>query len=303
MNNGIHAIIETPEVSKDLTLNQSAWRSDNSFGEKLKIEQQKLEESRLKTNSITWAAVQSVFNAVPLEFEFNISSMENNFNTSMEQPTNKIEGTAKQNGLSNQNNGNERNATENQSFISAVPQTSKQDSILNKLLTQNMYFAPNIEVVVPFSKFAEAARSSLKLDLDPIIESISKFMKISKVSGKTAIELSLKPENLGNILLNISSKNGVVSVEILASEEVKQILEANLLDLKEALAQANINLGSLNVSTGGDQDKEEMLEERTSISLLNLFSPVETEEVTKLQEGSIDRLFALLNELNIYSKA
>jgi len=304
MNKGIYAI-NLSEVSKDLNLRQSYCQRDPSFDEKLTIEEKKLEERAKILNSFSWGAVQSIFNVVPLEFDFNINiaSIENNFNHNVNHTGNKIEQTAEQENLSNWHKSQNGETAKTQILASHSPQTMEQNIILNDLLSSNDYFIGDLQIFMPFNKIAEAIKteSMSKLDLDPIIESISKHIKLIKAGGKTTIELALKPEYLGKLLLNISSKNGIVSIEIIASKETKEIMEKNLSTLKQALSQANINIGNLEVSTKGSSEDRENLSFQP-VAFLNFGSTSKVLEQNKIEDRSLERLFTLLNELRIYSK-
>lgn len=305
MNNVLPAI-NSSEVSKDLSLKQTSYGENSSFDEKLSIEEKKLEERTRTLNPFSWGTVQSIFNFVPLEFDFNlnIASIENNFDRRSYHSNGKTAETIRMSNLSSKNGSPKGEAFGDRALISNNQQAAGKNIILNEFLSNSSYFAPNMEIIMPFSKIAEAikARSMLQLDLDPIIESISKYVKLIKAGGKTTIELTLKPEHLGNLILNISSKNGVVSVEIIASKETQDLMEANLGSLKEALAGANINIGNLEVSTNGRSKERENDPELQPVSLLSFNNNLKLPEDNKIEDLALDRLFTLLNELSIYSK-
>ncbi len=304
MNQGTPAI-NFGQVSKDQGLSENSWNRDNSFQEKLNVEEKRLEERQKTLNSFNFGAIQSIFNVIPLEFDFNMNmaSIENNFNKESFSTKTEVKALAKQSSFSNGNNPTKNGASEIHLLRASNQQAAEQNAMLNKFFLNNN-LVPNTEILMPFSKIAEGtkASSTTKIELEPLIENISKYAKVIKANGRTTIELSLKPEDLGNILLNISSKNGIVSVEIVASRETKDILDANLLALKDALTQANINVGNLDVSAKGSQEGRENSNGMESIAFLNPGSLLKAPDELKFEQGSLDTLFTLLNKLNIYSK-
>jgi hypothetical protein len=62
--------------------------------------------------------------------------------------------------------------------------------------------------------------------------------------------LCLKPEHLGNALLNITAKDGVITIGIIAEPKTKELIEENLAQLTAAIKDANINLGGVSVGVG-----------------------------------------------------
>lgn len=134
------------------------------------------------------------------------------------------------------------------SASSTTERTESQQEILARLLA---YFK-NAWIPFPITDL------SLKLDslrirpeaseiADKIVESASML----KVNGKAELVLNLKPQWLGDLKMNISSENGTLTIQIFANERTKDLIESQLEELKQMLAEAKLDIGSLNVSVGG----------------------------------------------------
>ncbi len=90
-----------------------------------------------------------------------------------------------------------------------------------------------------------------KPDIGEIAQKIIENANLIKVNGKTELVLNLKPQWLGELKMTISSDNGTLTIQIFANGRTKELIESQLEELKNLLAGANLNIGSLNVSVGG----------------------------------------------------
>lgn len=68
--------------------------------------------------------------------------------------------------------------------------------------------------------------------------------------------MRLDPPHLGTVHMSVISTGGAVTAVLqTSSEAAKQILDANVASLREALANSGINIDSINVSVGGGPDQ------------------------------------------------
>lgn len=87
--------------------------------------------------------------------------------------------------------------------------------------------------------------------VDPIslLEQITQNLKVTLQNDATTMEMQLNPENLGKVFLQVSSKQGVVSAQIAASNEtVKEILETQMADLRQNLSQQGVKVDAIEVT-------------------------------------------------------
>lgn len=83
-------------------------------------------------------------------------------------------------------------------------------------------------------------------------------LQINPTENGQQIMLRLRPEELGNVNLRISVDKGILMAEFqVESQVVKETLESNLSDLKQALAQKGYSIEGMQVSVGQDQTEQQ----------------------------------------------
>lgn len=97
-----------------------------------------------------------------------------------------------------------------------------------------------------------------------IIHQINDYLKQNQSFKLTQMEIQLNPENLGNVLINVSTKAGVVSATIqVQNETVKQVMENQMVQLKDSMNQQGIKVEAVEV-TIESHEFERNLDERGS---------------------------------------
>jgi hypothetical protein len=119
--------------------------------------------------------------------------------------------------------------------------------ILQELLAKNGWLAPNLEASPLFFQAQLEGKLLSKLDLQFLVDQILTQVKLIKGKGKTELMLGLKPENLGEILLTLTSKSGMISIQIQAPEETRKLLEELRQELELALKKSNVNLAEIKI--------------------------------------------------------
>lgn len=91
-------------------------------------------------------------------------------------------------------------------------------------------------------------------------ELFSQIVEQAKVminNGGSEMEVSLKPEHLGRLQLKVTIENEVVTAKFVAeSQQVKEIIESNLGQLRRSLQENGIQVDMLMVSVGYQQSNE-----------------------------------------------
>lgn len=131
--------------------------------------------------------------------------------------------------------------------IAAYPSARSAQSILQDLLMKTGWLAPNLEASPQFYLAQLEGKLLNKLDLQFLVDQILSQVKLVKEKGKVELSVGLKPENLGEILLILTSKSGMVSIQIQAPEETRKLIEAQLKELELALKKAKVNLAEIKV--------------------------------------------------------
>lgn len=108
----------------------------------------------------------------------------------------------------------------------------------------------DVQMPVDVKVFEKAADFAGRVKESIVIKQVVQNIQSSvQVSGKTEIKMFLRPENMGPVIIRIDSSDKVISGRIeVASTDVKDILKANLPELKAALTSAGLNVSNLDVS-------------------------------------------------------
>ncbi len=118
---------------------------------------------------------------------------------------------------------------------------------LQDLLMKTGWLIPNLEAFPLFYQAQLEGKMLSKLDLQFLVDQILTQVKLIKEKGKTELALGMKPENLGEILLTLTSRSGVISIQIQASEEIRKLIEAERRQLELALKKAKVNLAEIKI--------------------------------------------------------
>lgn len=97
--------------------------------------------------------------------------------------------------------------------------------------------------------FENAAEVSAKAKESLIIRQITENIVVPKASQKTEVNISLKPENLGNVAVKLESEGRTIKVVIqVANSEVKETLKAGLAELRTSLENKGIEVANMNIT-------------------------------------------------------
>lgn len=100
----------------------------------------------------------------------------------------------------------------------------------------------------------DVQKSFVSSETTELINQIAENVKLSVSQSATSIEMQLNPENLGKVYVNLSSKEGVVSAQFFATNEiVREALEAQMVTLKENLNQAGVKVDAVEVTVSSHE--------------------------------------------------
>jgi Flagellar hook-length control protein len=99
---------------------------------------------------------------------------------------------------------------------------------------------------------AETAKASVNnVNKDDLFAQIVEKAKVSMNNGTGEMEVNLKPDHLGKLHLKVSVENQLVTAKFVAeSQQVKEIIETNLNQLRRNLQDTGIQVDQLMVSVG-----------------------------------------------------
>lgn len=93
-----------------------------------------------------------------------------------------------------------------------------------------------------------------QIDVNNIMSQIVEFSKVTVAEMETTLEMQLNPEQLGKIYMTVTSKDGVVSAQIMAQNEaVKEVLEAQLAELRQNMNDAGVKVEAVEVTVGSHE--------------------------------------------------
>lgn len=106
---------------------------------------------------------------------------------------------------------------------------------------------------------AEAQNLKQTADTESIMKQIMDYMKIQVKADLTQMEIQLHPSSLGNINVQISSKEGVITAQFTAQNEgVKAALESQIVQLKENLSEQGLKVEAVEVTVASHQFERQM---------------------------------------------
>ena len=150
-----------------------------------------------------------------------------------------------------ENNQNQTNMSENHSEGNLMNQTEaevgqSEEANLNGGVVQEFaeQILTNIENAV-----TEITSTTETVDAEGIMRQIVNHVKVGVSSEVTTMELQLQPENLGKLDLQVALKDGELVAEFKTENEaVKNLIEGQLIHLKETLEQQGLKVSSVEVS-------------------------------------------------------
>jgi len=267
--------IATNESKTSLNGNSTtSTNSDSNFEEQLKTE-----EEKLKSKTALFAPggpLETLFASLSYHYDesLTLSKIESDFERPKYSPPPQTK-----NNLQSGTKLQEEN-------IAALPMSAKRYEIDPKVFQDLISRSLGAFNLIPlFLPLSENALFITKTNLGAVIDDIVKKVALMKDAKSSELLLSLKPEQLGEMLLKVSNKNGMISIHITANDETKKLLDLNLEGLKEALSNAQLNIGSVSVSVGQDNTPSKQPE---------LFSDLSTKISQTLLENNSQNMVNLL---------
>lgn len=96
-------------------------------------------------------------------------------------------------------------------------------------------------------------------DTEGIMRQIVDYMKVHVKADLTQMEIQLHPQSLGNINIQIASREGVISAQITAqNESVKAVIESQVMQLKENLNEQGLKVEAVEVTVASHQFERSM---------------------------------------------
>lgn len=154
-------------------------------------------------------------------------------------------------------------------------------------------------IQVQTAEVQQPAAYTQNIRVDEIMQQISEFARVHFAQDATSMEMQLNPENLGKLYIHVSTtKEGSVTAQIAASNEaVKELLQAQMADLKTTLNQQGVKVDAVEVTVAG-HEFERNLEQNASGEKRQAQQQeqLSTQRTRKLFRGELDELSGLMSE-------
>ena len=138
--------------------------------------------------------------------------------------------------------------------------------------------------------------SYFSADTAQIMEQIAEQIRIVVTPDTTSMEMQLNPENLGKMYLHISSEEGIVNAQFIATNEVvKEALESQIATLRENLTQAGVKVDAIEV-TIASHEFERNLEQNQKNPEEQMVQEEKQQRRRNLTADSLDELSGIMTE-------
>ena len=142
-------------------------------------------------------------------------------------------------------------AGKNMSEEIAESTVSDDDAVSGRQTNVQNNFIQNMEQAVTNVEQTQSARpNTVRMQqMVDIVNQVVEKIKVSLGTESTSMEMQLNPEHLGKVLLNVSSKNGMMTaVFSVQSEEAKAALESQMFTLRENLELRELKVDAVEVN-------------------------------------------------------
>ena len=132
-------------------------------------------------------------------------------------------------------------------IFEGLPLHSTQNSWLQDLLLKTGWLTPNLAAQPNFFQAFLDGKLQVKLDLQALVDEIAAKVKLVKSQEKAQFTLTLKPAELGEIILLLTAQAGQLSIQIQASAETKKLIADGRGELERALKKAGVTFDTIKI--------------------------------------------------------
>ena len=162
-------------------------------------------------------------------------------------------------------------------------------------------FAQNVmeQLKTAVSKLTEPQTVSYTSDTQSIMDQMQEALKLTMKDDSTEMEMQLHPASLGNVHVQVASRDGVITASFTTQNEtVKAALESQIVTLKENLNEQGIKVEAVevtvashaferNLSDEGNTSKEQQNGKRKTVRRINLAELSDDFDETQMEEQDI----------------
>lgn len=141
------------------------------------------------------------------------------------------------------------------------------------------------------------------IDKKDLIQQIVDKVKIDLSESKNEIRIKLKPEALGEMTMNIEVVKGEIVAKIMVdTQRTKEIIETNLIQLKEGIKDTALEIKTFEVFVGSGSDFDKHNSNQFNLKHNNKKIKIKAENnktVTNYEENSLENK---INSIGLYSE-
>lgn len=173
-------------------------------------------------------------------------------------------------------------------------------------------FAPRQEGVIDNLTEKVVINEKTVVDTESILRQIQNQFKVSTTLENTKMEFQLNPENLGKLTIQLASKDGVITAQITAQNNVvKEVIESQILQLRENMNNQGLKVEAVEVTveshefernleqgnSNTNQDQYEQQQKKTR-RLINFNDPETLEDLSQEETLIANMMIGDGNSLN-----
>jgi flagellar hook-length control protein FliK len=260
----VESILDSEIIIEKSNLNTTEELYDNSLGEivdeSLILVNQDADNGTVKLSTLKEVKLREQVNPeelkvvqMPIE-QKKLEKMEETEEPFISEEVNVVDNkdsTIKENLNEFENQGQSNNSKSEKEF--ELVETSLDE---NGSKIEDKTFVPIVKNGVKFS-VDKPTELEVQLPIEPkeVVEQIVQKVKFDLSENKNEIKLSLKPEALGEMTMNIEvAKDGVIAKIMVDNHRAKEIIEGNIFQLKEGIKDTVLEIKTFEVFVGSGSD-------------------------------------------------
>lgn len=165
--------------------------------------------------------------------------------------------------------------------VNDQPETQAEMAVLNLIPSQ-----PTLSNTVSIE--TSGTTGANPANREELFAQLVEHAKVVVNNGGSEMEIHLRPEHLGKVQLKVSIENEVVTAKFVAeSQQVKEIIESNLGQLKRDMQDSGMQVESIMVSVGQQQSSEsfeQMANRQEGFARFNGSNGKDEEELSPIAE-------------------
>ncbi len=135
------------------------------------------------------------------------------------------------------------------------------DVILHNYLSNKDFINDNLKEVNNYNDVNQIYK-------EDIVKQIVDKMKLTLDDYKQELEIKLKPDLLGKLILKMELKDGIVNAKLLVDNyRTKELIESNIAQLKEQIKEIGVDIKTFEVYVGANHDFEGHQKEKLNYNL------------------------------------